>query len=268
VTVDSPLDQPNLVEQRSYTDTTLLFNTGYQYQVVAKNTVGYLDGIDPAVPGFPEMTAQSISDPVTVAPIVSLVAAPTNLTAALLSGPTRVQLAWTDNATNETGFVIERSVNGAPFVQFGTRGPRGGTGNTTFTTNTLVAGNTYTYRVKAVLGTTSSAYSNEASVTMPALPAAPSNLAGSAVRIPGNNFQDRATLTWTDNANIPNNETSFQIQRSTSSNFNNSTTYTVGADVTTFSQNVSRALNYYYRVRARNAVGNSAWTIAVFVTTP
>ena len=55
------------------------------------------------------------------------------------------------------------------------------------------------------------------------------------------------TLTWTDNAN---NETGFEIQRSTSPNFTNATTFTVGANVTTFNQNVFRAANYYYRVRA------------------
>jgi hypothetical protein len=174
-------------------------------------------------------------------------------------------LSWTDNANNETGFVIERSVNGGAFTQVGTRGPRFGTGTTTFTTSNLTFGNTYTYRVKAMLGSTSSAYSNQASVTLVGPPAAPSNLTGSAVRITGNFFQDRVTLNWTDNAN---NETGFQIQRSTSPSFSNATTYTVGANVTTFNQNVSRTFNYYYRVRARNSIGNSSWSNSVYVTTP
>jgi titin len=85
------------------------------------------------------------------------------------------------------------------------------------------------------------------------------------VRITGNNLQDRVTLTWTD---LANSETGFQIQRSISPNFTNPTTFNVGANVTTFNQNVLRAFNFYYRVRAVNAVGNSGWSNVLFVTTP
>jgi hypothetical protein len=257
-TLPSPLAQANTRGTKSFTDTTAQLNTDYQYQIVAQNTVGY--GGE-----FPAMTVKSISDPVTVNTTLIQIAAPTNLTATLQFNPTRTLLSWRDNATNETGFVIERSDNGGPFTQIAARGPRFGTGTTTLTTNSLVPGHTYTYRVAAYQGAALSAWSNTASVTVPAPPAAPSNLTGSAVRITGNFFQDRVTLNWTDNAN---NETGFQIQRSTSPNFTNATTYNVGANVTTFSQNVSRTFNYYYRVRATNAAGNSAWSNAVFVTTP
>ncbi len=85
------------------------------------------------------------------------------------------------------------------------------------------------------------------------------------MRIAGNNNQDRVTLTWTDNAS---NETGFIIQRSTSPNFTNISRFTVGANVTTFSQNVSRTRDFYYRVRATNAAGNSGFSNVVFVTTP
>jgi FtsP/CotA-like multicopper oxidase with cupredoxin domain len=233
----------------AYSDSTVVGNATYSYRVAAYNLSGY----------------SQYSNVVTVTTPTVGPAAPTNLTAALQFGPTRVQLSWRDNANNETGFVIERSVNGGAFTQVGTRGPRFGTGTTTFTTNNLSFGNTYTYRVKAMLGSTSSAYSNEASVTLVGPPAAPTNLSGSAVRIAGNQFQDRVTLTWTDNSN---NETGFQVWRSTSPNFSNPITYTVGANVTTLSQNVSRTLNYYYRVRALGSSGNSGWSNSVYVTTP
>ena len=42
--------------------------------------------------------------------------APTNLTATATS-PSRVNLAWTDNATAETGYKIERSTDGVNFTQ-------------------------------------------------------------------------------------------------------------------------------------------------------
>jgi hypothetical protein len=96
-------------------------------------------------------------------------------------------------------------------------------------------------------------------------PSVPSNLAGTAIRIARNQNQDRVTLKWIDNAN---NETGFQIQRALTPAFLLPTSYNVNANVSTFTQNVPRALNYFYRVRATNAVGNSAWSNVVFVTTP
>ena len=50
-------------------------------------------------------------------------AAPTGLTATLQSGP-QVGLTWTDNATNETGFVVERAVGAGAFSTLATVGPR------------------------------------------------------------------------------------------------------------------------------------------------
>ena len=76
---------------RSLADPTYDPFTDYQYRVVAKNTVGYLDGAGPA--GFQEMTVQSVSDPLTV---LNPPAAPTNLTAAMQAGP-QVLLNWTDD---------------------------------------------------------------------------------------------------------------------------------------------------------------------------
>jgi fibronectin type 3 domain-containing protein len=205
-------------------------------------------------------------------------AAPTNLNATLLLNPFRAQLTWTDNSNNENLFRVFRSTNGGTFTQIATvnrsNNQRNAVGGTVNYTNNLpggAAGNTYAYYVIAVNTQPNpdqlSAPSNTVSVTvvLPTPPAAPTNLTGAAVRINGSFTQDRVTLNWVDASN---NETGFQIQRSTSQNFNNANTYNVGANVTTFNQNVSRAFNYYYRVRAVNAAGNSAWSNVQFVTTP
>ena len=78
--------------------------------------------------------------------------------------------------------------------------------------------------------------------------------------------EDRVTLNWTDNSN---NEANFQIQRSTDAAFASGVTlYTVGANVTTFSQNVSRTQDFYYRVRGTNVIGNSIFSNTVLVVTP
>lgn len=101
----------------------------------------------------------------TAAP-TSKLAAPTKLTASAV-GSNQIKLAWTDNGTNESGFLIERSTDGITFTQVATVA-----GNlTNYTDNGVLAGKTYTYRARATLNGTNSDYSNTAATTTVALPA-------------------------------------------------------------------------------------------------
>jgi predicted phage tail protein len=220
----------------NYTDTTVVTGNTYSYRVMAINAGG----------------SSAYSNVVSLA-VGSLPAAPTNLLDALLTNPLRVRLTWTDNATNETNFVLERSINGGAFTVLATVPARNGTGNVNYTDGTVLAGNTYSYRVMAVNAVGSSAYSNTFTVgILP--PAAPSNAIAAVIRAGGN---DQVTLTWVDNAN---NETSFTIQRATNATFTAGVTnYTVGANVTTFQQTTQRGRTYYYRIQVINAVGASVW---------
>ena len=105
-----------------------------------------------------------------------VVPAPTNLVATTQFGP-QVSLTFTDNATNETGFVLERSSNGGTtFTTLATLPAKTGTGNISYIDTTTVAGRSYVYRVKAINGTVSSAYSNAVTVNLPAAPLVPSGL--------------------------------------------------------------------------------------------
>jgi hypothetical protein len=96
-------------------------------------------------------------------------AVPTALTA-LLNGVTNnianVNLVWLDNATNETGYQIERTgANNTTFQPVATV-----PANTTFTTNQISDANgVYCYRIRAVNATGVSAYSNESCVTVTVL---------------------------------------------------------------------------------------------------
>ncbi|WP_243688624.1 multicopper oxidase domain-containing protein [Geotalea toluenoxydans] len=256
----------------TYSDIIGSMSGTFFYRVQADNVVGDTwDYTDPALnegAAFPTKTVYSGFSNTTSIIVAPALAAPTNLTAAITSA-TQIRLNWTDASDNETSFAVWRSVNGAAATQIATvtRTAAESTatgGAVTFYNSGVTAGNTYAYYVTAVNAAGSSAPSNTATVNF-AAPAAPAGLTGAAVRITGNNTQDSVTLNWTDNAD---NESRFQIQQSLSSTFAGATTFTVGANVTTFSQNVSRALNYYYRVRATNVVGNSGWSNAVFVTTP
>ncbi len=259
----------------TYTDTAVAPSTPYYYRVVASNVVGDTTQYPAPSVGFPTMSLDSpASNTDNVTTGIPGPAAPTNLSAVIRPNPARITLTWTDASNNETNFAVWRSVNGGTFIQIATvtrtSGQSAATGGTvTFTNNDtatapLVPGTTYMYYVTAANAAGTSPPSNTVTVNF-FLPAAPTGLTGSAVRIAGNATQDRATLRWTDNAN---NETGFRIQRSLTPGFQFPTTYTVGANVTTFAQNVSRAFNFYYRVRATNAVGNSGWSNVVFVTTP
>jgi hypothetical protein len=94
----------------------------------------------------------------------------------------------------------------------------------------------------------------------PSAPAAPSNLAGTAVSA------SQINLTWSDNST---NETGFKVDRATNSGFTTGlVTTTVGANTTSFSATgLSRNTLYYFRVRAYNAVGDSANSATISVRT-
>jgi hypothetical protein len=87
--------------------------------------------------------------------------APTNLQ----SSPTKVTavtLTWTDNASNETGFKVERKTGAAgTWSQVGTTAAN----VATYVDNGTVQNTLYYYRVRAYNGSGDSAYSNESPVT-------------------------------------------------------------------------------------------------------
>ena len=82
-------------------------------------------------------------------------AAPSNLTATVNSR-SKIALNWTDNATDETSFKIERSTNGTTFRQITTRGSN----VKTYTNSGLSANTVYYYRVRAYNARGNSTFSN------------------------------------------------------------------------------------------------------------
>ncbi|MEO6807852.1 MAG: fibronectin type III domain-containing protein [Isosphaeraceae bacterium] len=88
----------------------------------------------------------------------SLPAAPSSLTATVVSS-TQINLTWTDNSGNETGFALERSLDGTSSWT-SINSP---TTNTTSYSDTGLASSTaYFYRIKAVNAKGSSSYSSTA----------------------------------------------------------------------------------------------------------
>jgi hypothetical protein len=82
--------------------------------------------------------------------------APSGLT--LAAAKQKLTLRWNDNSTNETGFRIERSINGGSFLEIAVTGVNA----RNFTDTGLNKRNSYSYRVRATNSSGNSAYSNTA----------------------------------------------------------------------------------------------------------
>jgi hypothetical protein len=176
---------------------------------------------------------------------------PSGLAAAAAS-TSQINLTWTDNSNNESGFKIERKTGaGGTYVQITVTG-----GNVTAYNDTgLTPSTQYYYRVRATNGSGDSAYSNEANATTTAAsaaPAAPSTLTATP------SSATQINLGWADNAN---NETGFKIERKTGAGGTYAQITIAGANLTAFSDTgLTAGTLYYYRVRSTNGVGDSAYS--------
>ncbi|WP_040497705.1 LamG-like jellyroll fold domain-containing protein, partial [Fulvivirga imtechensis] len=95
---------------------------------------------------------------------VTLPTAPTSLTAT--ADQAGVHLSWTDNATNESGYKIERQLGSNAYEQLTTTIAD----VTSYSDNTTVSETTYTYRVSAYNAAGDSDYSNTTTITTPPAP--------------------------------------------------------------------------------------------------
>jgi hypothetical protein len=89
-------------------------------------------------------------------------AAPSALRATAVSA-SQINLAWIDTVTNETGFEIERSINGATYTQIATVAA----GTQAFNNTGLTPNQKYWYRVRAINAGGFSGWSGPATATTP-----------------------------------------------------------------------------------------------------
>ncbi len=224
----------------TYSDNNLTPDTQYCYQVRAYNTAGNSN--------YSNESCATTSD---VPPNP-----PTNLSTTAHSS-TQINLSWTDNSNNETGFKIERKTgSGGAWNEIAQVGDN----TTTYSDNNLTPDTQYCYLVRAYNSVGNSDYSNEACATtfdVPPIP--PTNLSATA------QSSTQINLSWTDNAD---NETGFKIERKTGSNGTWNDMDSVGANTTTYSDNnLTANTEYCYRVRTYNSVGNSNYTNESCATT-
>ncbi len=179
---------------------------------------------------------------------------PRNLTATAQSSSS-IQLAWLA-ATDNVSVVSYRVYRGG--VQ------HHDTSDTSLTDTGLAASTQYCYAVSAFDGagnesarTASSCVTTQGAGVPPAAPmaAVASALSSSSIRV-----------TWTDASS---NETGFKIERSLSSASGFTQVGTVGANIATYdSTGLTASTTYYFRVRANNAAGDSAYSNTASAITP
>lgn len=128
--------------------TTLSPGTTYYYRVAARNASG-----------------SALAEIQTFTTPPAAPAAPSNLAAAAASAA-EIRLTWQDKSDDEQGFRIERRVAGGSFAEIATVAAN----VTAYQDQTVQAGTSYTYRVRAQNAGGNSSYSNEARATTPSSP--------------------------------------------------------------------------------------------------
>jgi len=178
---------------------------------------------------------------------------------------TQADLHWTDNSSNESGFIPERCLGTAAFCDanpaFFVALPATGPNVTDVVDSGLTAGTTYAWRVKAFNGVGDSAYSNTVEATTPVPPPAPTNL---TARVKGTKLQ--VNLTWRDNATT---ETGYTVQRCSGSGCTNFTSIAfLPTNYVNFNdKGVQHNTTYQYRVFAESNAGPSGFSNTAVVTT-
>ena len=164
-------------------------------------------------------------------------------------------LTWTDAASTETGFTVERSPNGSTtFVAIATLGAN----VTTFTNSGLAASTTYYYRVRAFNGAGPSGFSNTDAGTT-AAPTSPPAAPTSPLPANGATNVTATTVAWAAASGA----TSYDVYFGTAATppFKGTTSATslpVGK--------LAAGVTHYWRVVAKNSVGNTSGPTWSFTT--
>ncbi|AMV24585.1 Fibronectin type III domain protein [Gemmata sp. SH-PL17] len=218
--------------------TGLVTGTSYDFRVRGFNGFGASDWT-------PIVTAQTQSP-------AQAPNAPTNLAVSLPSGgaaATQLNLSWVDNSVNETGFKIERSLNG---IDGWTQIDTVLAGVTTYQATGLSSSTTYFFRVRAYNGFGDSAYTLVRSGTTQSggssAPAAPT------LAQPTSSDATHITLVWVSNAT---NTESYTVYRGIAPTSMEAIATGLPADTLTYTDpNAGPAGKYwYYAVAAVNGFG-------------
>jgi Fibronectin type III domain len=230
----------------SFNHTGLYAGTTYYYKIKAEGSTS--DAYDSAYTSYITATTTGAAPN-----------APSGLSASAVSS-SQINLSWTDNSGNETGFEIKRATDSA-FTQNAVW--VGNIQGTIYSDTGLSASTTYYYKVRAEGATQDSAYTASASATTDAsgdtVPNSPSGLNASVAS------GTQVNLSWTDNSG---NETGFEIKRATDSAFTQNVVWVGNIQGATYADTgLNPSTTYHYKVRAEGTAGKSAYSTSVSVTT-
>ena len=101
----------------------------------------------------------------------------------------QVDLDWNDNASDETGYEVQRALSGGSFSTIDTLGAN----SNSYSDSGVSPLTSYDYRVRALKGATTSGFSNTDSATTPDQPVGAINLSANGFKVKGKHNVD---LTW------------------------------------------------------------------------
>ncbi|MHC4779628.1 MAG: fibronectin type III domain-containing protein, partial [Planctomycetota bacterium] len=170
-------------------------------------------------------------------------ATPASITVPATSASGNYTVSWAAS-TGASGYTLQEATNssftGATTVYTGASTSYNVTGKTT---------GTFWYRVRATGPAGNSGWRNSTNGCQIVAPAAPT-----VITVPATSNTGNYTVSW--NASVG--ATSYDLEEDTTAAFSSPTTVYTGANLS-FGVTGKGNGNYYYRVRASNAVGNSAW---------
>jgi chitodextrinase len=222
-------------------------STTYPYAFPYTDTASYTVRTDAgrfSLKTFPPTGCQSLESNsiyVTTSTPITLVAPASPQ--AVVTGTGTIQLFWTDNTPNETGFEIFRATNGGQYDFF----KLVSAGTTSYIDTGLAPNTDYDYQLRAVNNTEASDYTDPISVTTQAdtqPPSAPQNVVVSGLK-----SLTQITLSWTastDNTAIQRYEIYYGA--TTINTLSSATTYTVTG--------LTANSNYLFTVKAFDLAGN------------
>lgn len=228
------------------TDTNTNQSASQAYTVNIPQVIGTGTGYVGFTGGTGGLTAVQNVLTWTYSPTASTVpAAPSNLTGTVISG-NEVDISWTDNSNNETGFLIDRSTDGGnTYSQIASVGAN----VTTYHDTSLSPGETVSYEVQATNAAGSSAFSNVFTATVAIPPAPPANLHTT------NTTTTEVDLAWT---NVATNATGIKILDAVGTN--SAKVVATGLSPTTTSYHVTGltpGTQYTFEVDSLNSSGPS-----------
>lgn len=164
-------------------------------------------------------------------------------------------LSWTDRSLENTFTLQQRTFGTTNWTDIAATGPN----VTQYTATGLSPQTSYEFRIKADAGPISSAWSGILVVTTPAIPPTTPAL-NAPVAVVGS-----VALSWSN----PSYESAIILERSVGTTTNWLILATLLPDTTGYNDtNVVSLTTYYYRVKATNSAGDSAYSIVRGVTVP